>query len=323
MNRRKTHIIILIVLLAITFSTLYILLQNGTNRIKKEVDYAFKEAIVKDYQARLSYITYYHPEPVNWYLKYFMAAPALEGKVKEYTVKTRKGNVIYTFKDSLEEHSAKRFLNQYLLSQLKPINANELNHVFQQVLSQHGITGKSGVAYHFKGTSQFSNNDSIAPPSAYSTPRYIADITFNVKLQAWADYDFKTLWSHMDSTILWFVCELFIIIALFFFYRKESNRRKANNSNQAGIVIDLEKQELTINGISCAIQKLDLTLLNLFFRRMNECVDREEIKQMFWSTDENANEKIDAHIKAIRKVLKDFPEYRLVTVRGKGYYLTR
>ena len=36
---------------------------------------------------------------------------------------------------------------------------------------------------------------------------------------------------------------------------------------------------------------------------------------------EYANEKIDAHIKSIRKVLKEFQEYKLITVRGKGYYL--
>ena len=35
----------------------------------------------------------------------------------------------------------------------------------------------------------------------------------------------------------------------------------------------------------------------------------------------NANEKIDAHIKSIRKILKEFQEYKLITVRGKGYYL--
>ena len=40
-----------------------------------------------------------------------------------------------------------------------------------------------------------------------------------------------------------------------------------------------------------------------------------------WPTDDNANEKIDAHIKSIRKVLKEFQEYKLITVRGKGYYL--
>ena len=48
---------------------------------------------------------------------------------------------------------------------------------------------------------------------------------------------------------------------------------------------------------------------------------REEIKQRFWEKDENADEKIDTHIKMLRKILRDFPEHRIVTVRGRGYYL--
>ena len=68
-------------------------------------------------------------------------------------------------------------------------------------------------------------------------------------------------------------------------------------------------------------QKLDLTLLNMLYEKAGTCVSREEIKKSLWPTDDNANEKIDAHIKSIRKVLKEFQEYKLITVRGKGYYL--
>ena len=88
-----------------------------------------------------------------------------------------------------------------------------------------------------------------------------------------------------------------------------------------GIDIDLDKQSLRIDGSPCTIQKLDLALLDILHRNMGQCVAREQIKQAFWPTDDNANEKIDTHIKTIRKVLRDFPRYRLVTVRGKGYYL--
>ena len=70
---------------------------------------------------------------------------------------------------------------------------------------------------------------------------------------------------------------------------------------EKGILIDLEKQTL--------------------HERKGECVTREEIKQRFWNTDDNASEKIDTHIKTIRKILKDFPGYQVMTVRGKGYYL--
>jgi DNA-binding winged helix-turn-helix (wHTH) protein len=67
--------------------------------------------------------------------------------------------------------------------------------------------------------------------------------------------------------------------------------------------------------------KLDLALLEMLYERKGECVTREEIKQQFWPTDANASEKIDTHIKTIRKTLKDFPQYQVVNVRGKGYYL--
>ena len=83
----------------------------------------------------------------------------------------------------------------------------------------------------------------------------------------------------------------------------------------------MEKQEVTINGTSCTITKLDLTLLQMLHENNGECLTREEIKQSFWPTDDNASEKIDVHIINIRKILKDFPQYQVITVRGKGYFL--
>ena len=88
-----------------------------------------------------------------------------------------------------------------------------------------------------------------------------------------------------------------------------------------GMSIDLEKNELVIEGVSCAIPKLDLGILAMLYERKGECVTREEIKQRFWPNEDNAGEKIDTHIKLIRKILKDYPQYQVVTVRGKGYYL--
>ena len=36
---------------------------------------------------------------------------------------------------------------------------------------------------------------------------------------------------------------------------------------------------------------------------------------------DQADEKLETHIQIIRKVLQDFPDYRIVTVKGRGYYL--
>lgn len=247
----------------------------------------------------------------------YAIAPGLHRKVKSYTVRTGQGKTIYTFKDSLDGQKAKRMLNQYILSQLKPIKTDELNAIFKKILSGYDITGKAGTIYYNKHHSQYSNQDSKISPTAYYTPRYILDITQSIKVQAWADYDFKTILKHIDSTIFWFIAQFMIIACILIFYKKDKNAKEAPTL----MFIDMEKQALYINEKACNIQKLDLTLLNMLYEKAGVCVSREEIKQSFWPTDDNANEKIDAHIKTIRKVLKEFPEIKLVTVRGKGYYL--
>lgn len=318
MKRRKIHIIAFIGIIAAILFTLYIAIRNSEKRIKHETDSAFKEAIAQDYNERLTYINYYQPKSSNWDIRKYALAPSLHRKVKEYTIRTSKGKTIYTFKDSLEERMAKELLNHYILSQLKPIKPNELNATFQRILSSHAITGKSGVVYYNKPRVQYSDNDSIAPSTAHHTPRYILDLTQSIRVQAWVSYDKKTILKHIDSSTFWILAQFVIIAAILILYKK----RKDSCNIPPQILIDLDKQVLSINGTSCPIQKLDLTLLNILYERAGVCISREEIKRVFWPTDDNANEKIDAHIKAIRKVLKDFPEYKLVTVRGKGYYLS-
>lgn len=318
MKRTKIRIILLT---AITFTilyTVYIAFHNSTERVKDKIDYAFKSAITEDCNERLAYISYYHPEPTNWDIKMYAIAPGLHRKVKSYTVRTRKGKTIYTFKDSLDGQIAKRMLNQYILSQLKPIKTDELNAIFKRILSGYNITGKTGIIYYNENLSQCNSQDSNISPTAYHTPRYILDITQRIQAQAWVDYNFKTILKHTDSTIFWFIGQLIIIACILIFYKKEKNAKET----PALMVIDMKKQELHIGEKNCNIQKLDLTLLNMLREKAGTCVSREEIKQSFWPTDDNANEKIDAHIKTIRKILKEFPEFKLVTVRGKGYYLT-
>ena len=57
-------------------------------------------------------------------------------------------------------------------------------------------------------------------------------------------------------------------------------------------------------------------------KKQELCVSREENKKRVSGLRMiMPMKKIDAHIKSIRKVLKEFQEYKLITVRGKGYYL--
>ena len=70
--------------------------------------------------------------------------------------------------------------------------------------------------------------------------------------------------------------------------------------------------------MQCAISSLDLQLLYLLWEKKGECVNREDLKTACWPHDPQADEKLDAHIQTIRKVLQDFPDYRISTAKGRG-----
>ena len=168
MKRAKTHIILFMAVTTTVLYTVYIAFHNSTERVNTQIDHAFKSAITEDYNERLSYISYYHPEPTNWDIKMYTIAPSLHQKVKSYTIRTRQGKTIYTFKDSLDEQTAKRMLNQYILSQLKPIKPDELNATFRKILSDHDITGRTGTIYYNKSISQHSDQSSAIPRTAHN-----------------------------------------------------------------------------------------------------------------------------------------------------------
>lgn len=324
MTKKKTYIILISSNVILILLTLFISLHNGTKQIQHEIDSAFKEAIDKSYNNRLLYMSYAKPESLSYDLMRYIITPAEKGKVKSFVLKSRKGNTIITLKDNLDKETGKRMINEYIFSEIYPIKADELNALFEEMLSKYKITGKTGTVYYSESIPHYSQNDSIIPTSAYSTPRYTLDITGRIKVQAWIDYKFTAIIRHINNITWFFIGLLIITSALIIIYYKKSDTKIYNKDlspSSKDLEIDLEKQELRINGISCNIQKLDLMLLDVFYRNTGKCVDREDIKQNFWPTDDNANEKIDTHIKAIRKILKDFPEYQLVTVRGKGYYL--
>lgn len=324
MDRKKTFIIIVASNIILILATLFISLHNGTKLVRHNIDNAFKEAIHKNYNNRLLYMSYARPESLRYDVMRYTITPAEKGKVKSYVFKSKKGKTIITLKDSLDKETGKRLVNEYIFSKVYPIKLDELDSLFQEALGKHGINGKTGIVYYSEKAPSYSYNDSIVPASAYCTPRYTLDITENIKVQAWIDYKFITTIKHIDPAVWWFIGLFMLSSALFIYYYKKREtalNKEGLSPSPKGIEIDLEKQELRINGISCNIQKLDLMLLDLFFQHAGKCVDREDIKQSFWPTDDNANEKIDAHMKAIRKILKDFPEYQLITVRGKGYYL--
>lgn len=298
---------------------------GSQKRVEANIDYAFKEAIEKDYQFRKSF------QPTrSTALQNFVQAPEYDRKIKSYTVRTRTGITTYQFKDSIPEETAKRLMNQYILKSRRPIQPHTLKKYFQDILQTKDIEAQVGVLLIEDSLRHWSAADSIVPEGAYSTPRQVLDITGKIKVQAWADYSTGTLIRHLDPVVYIFLLLLIGVLMYFWPSRKrpeeteteetEPQAQEAEETEQ-GILINPEKHTLHIDGTECNIPKLDLALLTMLHERKGECVTREEIKQHFWATDSNADEKIDTHIRIIRKALKDFPDYQVITVRGKGYYL--
>ena len=188
-------------------------------------------------------------------------------------------------------------------------------------MKEKDIEAKVGVLCLRDTVRYWSEADSIVPQEAYSTPRQVLDITGKMKVQAWADYSVGTIFAHLDPVMYVFLLLLIGVLMWIWPTKSKESEQIEVGDVEGGLLIDLEKKELTIDGVSCFMPKLDLALLEMLYERKGECVTREEIKQQFWPTDANASEKIDTHIKTIRKTLKDFPQYQVVNVRGKGYYL--
>lgn len=288
---------------------------GSRKRVEANIDYAFKEAIEKDYQFRKAYHLNKSSSIEN-----FIQTPDYDRKIKNYTVKSRTGITTYQFKDSIPEETAKRLMNQYILKNRRPIYPHMLKKYFQDILEKKNIEAKVGVLLIKDNQRVWSAADSIVPPGAYSTPRQVLDITGKLKAQAWADYSTGTLVRHLDPVVYVFLLLLIGVLMHIWPSRKRPEETETEETEK-GILIDPEKHTLHIDGTECSIPKLDLALLTMLHERKGECVTREEIKQHFWATDSNADEKIDTHIRIIRKTLKDFPDYQVMTVRGKGYYL--
>ena len=292
---------------------------GSQKRIESTIDDAFKYAVDKDYQNRQLYLI--RNQAIRYGVRDYALSPSLDQKIKSYSLRTQKGIHTYQFKDSIPEETAKRFLTQHLLEKVHRLNPNQVKKIFQDRLKEKDIEAKVGVLCLRDTVRYWSEADSIVPQEAYSTPRQVLDITGKMKVQAWADYSVGTVWSHLDPVVYVFLLLLIGVLMWIWPTKSKESEQIEEGNVEGGLLIDLEKKELTIDGISCFMPKLDLALLEMLYERKGECVTREEIKQQFWPTDANASEKIDTHIKTIRKTLKDFPQYQVVNVRGKGYYL--
>ena len=316
--------------LLLFFAVLLTAVHSSEKRIETTIDDAFKYAIEQDYQNRKDYLRGLTREfGGRGAVRNYSILPTVERKIGSYSFRTSDGITSYTFADSVPEEVAKRLLNQFLMEQLCKLNPNNLKKKFQERLQQKEIPASVGVLCLRDSVRYWSEADSIVPKSVYSTPRQTLDLTGTLKVQAWVDYKWATVLKHIDP-VTYVLLLLLIGVGMWVWnapkkvVKREDEQPEETSEVDAekGLRIDMEKKELWIDGKSCSIAPLDLALLQMLYERQGEHVTREEIKQRFWPMDDNAGEKIDSHIKTIRRILKDYPPYQIITVRGIGYYFS-
>lgn len=286
-------------------------------QIHTAINKALREAERLHYEDRLNTFQTDNRLYVDPALKAYLLAPVSNRKIKSYTLQTLEKKTTYVFQDSLPEATARKLLNEYLLDDILPADAEQINQLFQAQLAQRHISGMAGVFYiHTQARTQ--TRAGILPTaSAYRTPVYQLDLTHNLQLQGWADYDLLTLLRYVPVAYYGtFFLVLFAGGVLLYLRYKKRQKKPAK-----GLYIDLTHQVLLIDGIQCAISRLDLQILHRLWKKNGECVDRKDIQATCWPHDAQADEKLETHIQIIRKVLQDFPDYRIVTVKGRGYYL--
>jgi len=90
----------------------------------------------------------------------------------------------------------------------------------------------------------------------------------------------------------------------------------------AGIVMDLERHTVTVNGNQIAMPLKEFELLELLLENVNRVLTRGQIIDRVWGSNYFGDTKtLDVHVKRIRSKIEEDPSRprHLVTVRGLGY----
>lgn len=319
MKKRTTTLLFATVFFLACMAICGIAFRCSRTQIHTAVNGALQEAGRLHYDDRINTLrtdTRLYADPA---LKACLLAPVSNRKIKSYTLRTLEKKTAYVFRDSLPEATARKLLNEYLLADILPVKVEEVNRLFQAQLSRRHISGTAGVLYSDKSARTRTRAGILPTPSAYRTPVYPLDLTHNLRLQGWTDYDLLTRLRYIPVACYGAFCLLLVAGAVLLCLRYGKQRKRPAK----GLCIDLTRQVLLIDGIQCGISRLDLQILHQLWEKKGECVDRKDIQAACWPHDAQADEKLETHIQTIRKILRDFPDYRVVTVRGRrGYCLS-
>ena len=98
----------------------------------------------------------------------------------------------------------------------------------------------------------------------------------------------------------------------------------AEKLSAAGISVDVEAREASVDGKPVELTALEIDLLAALLRRAGRVVPRSALMELAGRGDVAVNERaVDVHISRLRKKLGDDAAARIRTVRGVGYVLAK
>ena len=249
----------------------------------------------------------------------------------------------------VDEHRANQLVTQYLLAEYSPINPDTFMAVFNEKMKKNGITDSMGIIYRYKGQTQYSNNDSLSPRTAYCTTIQFLDARETVSVQAWVNYNIWTIIKYIPLLIIFYVvCVLglgALLILIYTYYKNKKFNAKDNfiaaevkasesegeaaegNIRLEDIILDTNKTKAYMGSKELDISKQAFQLLLLFQKGTEHFVSRDEIKKGLWTNEYetlgemNLDRRVDSSINRLRKVLQDYPQYKIKRIRGAGYQL--
>lgn len=333
--RFKSTIGLIILIVIGIIGIFYFLVPSAEEDIHMLAERVLQETIIEDYHVRSN------TEPIY-------SRPGGR-KIKNYQIETEKGVETFSFKDSIDEYRANQLVTQYLLAEYSPINPDTFMAVFNEKMKKNGITDSMGIIYRYKGQTQYSNNDSLSPRTAYCTTIQFLDARETVSVQAWVNYNIWTIIKYIPLLIIFYVvCVLglgALLILIYTYYKNKKFNAKDNfiaaevkasesegeaaegNIRLEDIILDTNKTKAYMGSKELDISKQAFQLLLLFQKGTEHFVSRDEIKKGLWTNEYetlgemNLNRRVDSSINRLRKVLQDYPQYKIKRIRGAGYQL--
>jgi DNA-binding response OmpR family regulator len=98
-------------------------------------------------------------------------------------------------------------------------------------------------------------------------------------------------------------------------------RADTDDETEDGVVIDLSRRRVLVNGENADLTQKEFDLLNYLIENQGETISRRELVELVWNADEEhaPNDRtIDVHIRRLRGKIAGFEDI-IRTIRGGGY----